>query len=433
MKTHRLSLSLLAIGALAPLAPAFDTLRPGFQISGSVALPALGSAYATLEDGRFFYFDGIDFQLRARDGSLLANLGSLGGFVFPSFAVLDPTESFALPGESSNGDIYRVDLGGSGYSLLTNLFFNYDAEFDLDPDYVWISAATGGFGQGNDVMRVELATGGSTHVAHVDGASGPLAVDAEGDLYYGDVVADFCPVPGTASVIVWDRALLLSGQMLDESDASLFADQFDAATSLEFDGTNGHLFLAETDFCSSVARVHEIDAEGERRTIVFESSNVVSNLELFAGAGGATFQPFQPKNAQLKLNLTDYGASSSHVVTIKPRRPTAAITGPGSGPGTMTLTIEGAQPDAAVFVLFGSVAHYQEDELVYDLGYGFPVFFALPANRIRRIPLAIPTDGTGTATFSYYDPGNLHGALVFQSIVLDAAAAPLGTSEAALN
>ncbi len=424
---------LMALAALAPNALSSDTVRPGFKIAGSLSLPVVGSAYATLRDDRYFSFDGQNFELRARDGSLLANLGTLPAFVYPSFAVLDPTETFALTGESTNGDIYRVDLAGGGFSLVTNLFFNYDVEFDIDPAYVWVSAAVGGFGSGNDLFRVELATGQATQVAHVDGASGSIAVDGAGDLYYADVPTDFCPPPGSTDLIRWDRALLLGGQVLDESDASLFSGDYDGASSLVFEPQSEHLFLSEMDYCSSIGRIREIDASGARRAIVIESVNAVSNLEFFAGSAAATFQPYQPANVRLKYNSTDFVGFTSEVVNVKPKRPSAALSGPGSGPGSMTLTITDAQPNAGVYVLFGARSQYDQDEIVYDLGFGFPVYFALPVNKIRRVQLPIPTDASGTATFTYYDAGGLHGTLAFQALVVDAQGFPLGTSKAVLN
>jgi hypothetical protein len=433
LSTFLLPIPLLSLAALAPSARASDTVRPGFQVSGTLPLPVVGAAYATLKDDRYFYFDGLNFELHARDGALLANLGSLSAFVYPSFAILDPTGSFALTGESTNGDIYRVELSGAGYSVLTNLTFNYDAEFDADPAFVWVSAATGGFSNGNDLFHVEIASGVTTQVAHVDGASGPLAVDEAGDVYYGDVSADFCPPPGSADVLRWDRALLLSGQVHDESDASVFSADYDGASSLAFDPVSGHLFVTEMDYCSSVGRIREMDENGLRRAISIESVNAISNLEFAGGNAEATFQPYQPANVRLRYNSTDFVAFTSTVVTVKPRRPGAAISGPSSGPGAVTLTITNAEPNAGVYVLFGPRTEYDEDEIVYDLGYGFPVHFALPVNKIRRVPLPIPTDAFGTATFTYYDPGSLHGLLVFQALAIDAHGVPLGTSKAALN
>jgi hypothetical protein len=434
LPTSLFPILLASFAAFAPAARASDTARPGYQVVIAQPLPVVGAAYATLKDDRYFYFDGQNFELHARDGALLANLGTLGAFVYPTFAILDPTESFALTGESSNGDVYRVDLAGAGYSVLTNLTFNYDAEFDVDSAFVWLSAATGGFGNGNDLFSRRARERCRDVVSRTSTARAALSPSTTRETRLlrrrrGELLSP----PGSANILRWDRALLLSGQVHDESDASVFSAAYDGASSLAFDPVSRHLYLSEMDYCSSVGRVREIDENGARRAIVLDSVNAISNLEFFAGPAEATFQPYQPANVRLKYNSTDFVAFTTEVVTVKPRRPGAAISGPSSGPGAVTLTITNAEPNAGVYVLFGSRSQYVEDEIVYDLGCGFPVYFALPVNKIRRVPLAIPTDALGTATFTYYDPGSLHGVLVFQALAIDAQGAPLGTSKAALN
>ena len=42
---------------------------------------------------------------------------------------------------------------------IVQLTFNYSAEFGLAADEIWISAALGGFGAGNDIVRLDVSTG----------------------------------------------------------------------------------------------------------------------------------------------------------------------------------------------------------------------------------------------------------------------------------
>ena len=44
-----------------------------------------------------------------------------------------------------------------------------------------------------------------------------------------------------------------------------------------------------------------------------------------------------------------------------------------------------------------------------------------------------PTDASGTATFQYFDPGNLGGTYTFQAMVLESNAKVVGSTEHALN
>jgi hypothetical protein len=438
MRLHRaFSLGgLLAALLLSPTAAALDTSGPGFKILGTRPVPTFGSAYATLRNGSVFQFDGLVFQLYSRDGSLLADLGSLNSFVFPSFAAIDPSGSFAIVGESSNGDLFRVDLGGGGVSSVANVFFNYDAEFDVvDPDYLWVSAATGGFGTGNDIVRVHIPSGGVSFVADIPvGSSGPLEVDALGDLYYADVPPDFCPAPGQVEVVRWSRAQLLSGVVQTIADATVMAAGLDVATSMERDPVSGIFFLAENDFCAPFARVVEVDFDaGVRGAVLIESFNTISNLEIFAGNKGATLQAYQPENVRLKCSSTDFNNSTSDMVTVVPQRPRTRLDLPASYPGIVTLTVEDAVPNAGVLLLWTPVAFQLAKEQASNLGFGFPVFFAAPLNKLRRFPFPLTTDGNGTAVYSYFDDGSLAGRFLLQGLALGTQGQAVGTTTPVLN
>src|SRR6186713_89405 len=117
-----------AFALLALAAPTFaDTLTVGFQ-SGTPHSVGAFDAYATLPSGDRVVFDGIDVDLVDEAGALILHLGSLPNFQFPSIVVIDPSNTFAVVGESADvGSIYKVDLAGGGMSPLTAIDFNYDA------------------------------------------------------------------------------------------------------------------------------------------------------------------------------------------------------------------------------------------------------------------------------------------------------------------
>ena len=102
--------ALFSFLSLSPTGSAQDLIAEGFAQTGSQPNPVAFSQYATLSTGDRVVFDGLAIELYDGNGQLLANLGTLPTFVYASFVELDPTESYALVGESSNGDIFKVPL-----------------------------------------------------------------------------------------------------------------------------------------------------------------------------------------------------------------------------------------------------------------------------------------------------------------------------------
>jgi len=423
-----------ALGAALLLSPGLQAqvlVEPGFELEQ--VLPGPDAAYVTLSSGDLFTFDGQDFSLVTSGGQLILALGSLPASVFTGGIAVDPTETFGVVGESSNGDIFRVDLGGGGVTTIGNAFFNYDIAFDIDPDFVFISAALAGFGSGNDLVRLNAWTGASSQVAHVGGASGPLAVDAAGDLIYATQSDAWPPPFGTTRILRFDRQDILSGNTLAESDAAVLTDTLNGATSLAIEPVFGHIFLCENNGQAPNNRLLQIDPDsGEVIDVVAEAPTWISNLELAYGAGSGHFRAHQPANARLLLNDTDFGLQTSDRVTISPRRPTSTITGPVGGAGAFTLTVEGAEPNAAVLVYFGLQSETRAT--TYDLpNFDFRWHTALALGDFRRLPLMTPTDASGTATFQYFDPGTLGGLYTFQAMILEPSAKVIGSAEHVLN
>ena len=230
---HLFSTGALAL-ALVSSAPAQDALAPGFALTGTQPLPAPFAAYHTLSNGNRIAFDGVSIDLYDGANNYLMNLGLLPGFVFASFVEADPSETFALVGESSNGDIFKVFIDGSGMSTLTTLDFNYDAVFD-SPSSALVSASTCGFGCGNDIVRVHTTTGATTPVAEVPGSAGPVAMQSDGSLLYATISDSFPAPPGSTDIVSWTAAQLRSGTTLDLGDATLFHGGLDGAASLAVD------------------------------------------------------------------------------------------------------------------------------------------------------------------------------------------------------
>ncbi|MFN0245095.1 MAG: hypothetical protein ACKVWV_19605 [Planctomycetota bacterium] len=414
-------------GLVRPIARPFDQLAPGFAYD-SVRNVGLFDAYASRPNGERVVFDGFSITRTAHDGTLLATLGTLPGFVFTSFVAVDPTDTFALVGESSTGVIYKVDLAGGGVAPLADLDFNFDAAFE-GANHVLVSAATCGFGCGNELYRVHTSTGVATLIGTVTGPSGPLALAANGDLYYGIQTDAFPPPPGAFTIVRWNAALVTSGG-LTNGNATTFVSGLDGAADLALEPVNGHVFVADSSF-GSTGYVREFNLAGTRVAEIVETGASVSNLEFFDGTGPGAFQAFQPATSTtLRYRSTHFTTVQfSRVMHAVPQRPMPALAGPGiAGPGEVTLTIRGAAPNGTVGILVCSADLVAPIESAYDFGT-FLFHTGMPLPAIRRIG-EVPVDAAGNATWTYYNPGNLQGTRVLQAIVKDGRGVRVGSSGA---
>ena len=408
----------------------FDTTIPGFTIDAAQPFSAV-AAYATLSNGDRIVFDGSRIERVAADGSLIATLASAHS-AYPSFVIVDPAETLAVCGESQQGSIFEVDLAGAGKTPVCTLDFNYDAVFE-DAAHVLVSAAPCIGSCGNEIQRVDLASGATALVAVVPSYSGPLARASNGDIYYV-LQADFGSPPGSYSILRWSAAQIASGLVLGVSDATLFAGGFDGGSSLRFDAVFHHLFVTESIFGAS-SRLIEIDPFGQRVGDVITSSQSLSNIEFSNGPGPGSFQAFQPANGvTMTYRATDYSffPATAQIVTVRPRRPQASTSGSGlSGPGPVTFEVQDALPNASMLVLTSPVATYHPQESSYDFGtFLFETGMAL--DHVRRLT-TVATDASGRGVFTFVNPGNLQGTRVLQALIRDASGKLIGSSTAAFN
>lgn len=410
--------------ALASPARAQDLVGPGFALTAQQPVPVANATYSTLPSGERVVFDGLTVDLYGAGGQFIANLGSLPGFVFPSFVALSPGGTTALIGESSNGDLFRVDLGGGGLSFVANAFFNYDAVF-LDETFAVVSAATCGFGCGNDLLRVNVQTGALQDLAEVPGSSGAVALGPGGALYYALVSGAFSPPPGSAQIIRWTAAQVASGLRLTVGDAQVVVPALDGGASMAVDGVLGGIVVAESIF-GATSRVRLYSAGGNLVATVIESQEWLSSVELRAGGGAGHFYPYQPANG---VYLTYSSAGQIH--TIRPQRPQASLVQQGS---VFDLVVSGAPPGGGMLVLWQSAALWNPIETSYSLpSLGFQFHTGVPPASLRRLQFFMPVDAGGQGVFSYFDPGSATGTLVFQTLLLDAAGQFVGSSTSVGN
>ena len=283
----------------------------------TTALPA-GAGQVLSTGAGTVYFDGTD--LNVDDGAGPQSLLTFASYTFGSFtAPIGATK--VLFGESSNGGIWSVPLDGSGAQLVANVTFNYDAVL-LDDDRALVSAKTGGFAAAdNDVIFVDLLTGQTQLVAQFPGASGPLAVDDAGDVYYATSSNLFPAPPGAVEVLRIPRAAvdnaIVNNLVLGASDATVVAQGLDAAGDLAFDD-DGDLFYVDW-FNGRIGEIHDADsALASVGPALIDYSGVgASGTSLqfvpLASPAPQVFEPFQPAGGTLKVFETDY-------VTVTQRR-----------------------------------------------------------------------------------------------------------------
>ena len=419
---------------LALLSPAMaDTPASGFSLT-QLPYPT-GTATATLSDGTIVASGGASIDLYDANGTLLLNLASLPMPVFVAVFEIDPTETFLLFGESSNGDLFRVALDGSGMTYLTTLPFNFDAGFEGAGSAV-VSAATCGFFCGNEIYRLDTTTGATTQLAAVSGPSGPVAVDAAGLVFYATQSGQFPPPPGFTDVVFFTPAQLQGGAVLGDADAFLFSGGFNGGSDLEFDPASGALYLAENDFATGVNRVLQVgpSAASSTEVVVGTRGRTIGSLELAPGAGPATFQAFQPAaGGTLRYNTTDFAGFNGRFA-LQPARPQAGLSGPGvAGAGSVELLVTGALPGGTLLVLFGPQSAFNPVEATYSFAsVAAPVHSGLDLGSLQFVPFFLPVDGTGEGRFLFFNPGSLQGQFAFQGLVGDSSATSLGTSTSVL-
>lgn len=407
-----------ALAACLPAATAAaDTPSPGYQLEAAVK-PAFGAATATFPGGDVVTFDGWSVDRWQADGTFVQNLASFATYLYPAFVLADAQTETVVIGESTQHDLFVVPLDASGPRWVANVFANYDAAF-LSPQEVLVSAATGGFGLPNEIVRVHLVSGSVSSVAHVPGPSGPIALDAGGNLYYATQDTGFPAAPGSTDVITWTPSQVQAGG-LSQLDASAYATGFDGASSMGFDPVSGRLYLAETNFGLSEYRIVQVENDKAGSPVVVDGGDWISNLELVSGPGAASFEAYQPADGtNLKYNTTDF-ATYDHTVTVRPRRPTLSITGPGTvGVGEVTLAADDAPPGGTLYLIYGRQIHTTPFETTHTFP-GFLLHTRLTLGKIRRVPFLIPVDGAGHGELTIWNPGILQGLNAYQYLVGDA-------------
>jgi len=429
MKT-RFSAALAALTLLSSATFAQGDTQPGFELASSTPNPSPFSTFVGLGDGTRVHFDGNAVTLLGDDGSFLQTLHVFPGFFFTGAIAADPAGDSVLVGESTNGDIFRVELDGSGATYLATLPYNYSAAYQA-PGIAYVSAAVCGWACGNDIIRIDTQAGTSTTIAQVSGPSGPLAFAQSGDLYYGPSTDTFPAPSGAGELWMFSAEDLSSGDMLGDSDAIVLCSGVDVVSSIATDPVMGDILIATNQFDASFNVIADeillLRPNGSVKDVVSQSAGAYrSHLELHSQGGLGHFRAYQPGGVELSWLESDV------IHTATPMRPSSSVT--HNGGGSYAFVVTGAEPNGAMLLTFGDSSFHEGVESSYQLSFDFLFHTGLPINKIRRVgQFLVPCDSSGTATFPFWDGGNLAGTVVFQGVITDTAGSFIGSSAAAFH
>jgi hypothetical protein len=415
----------LILGVLAASPLRADTVLPGFRLD-VLPSPAVGSAALTLPNGDWVLFDGQAITRWTANGTPVANLGSLPAFGFPSFIRLNPQGTAVVIGESSQHGLWTVPLDGSGPVPLTTIEFNFDAVFDLDGTLIVSADTSAGPANTNELVRVHPASGAQTSLGSVDGYSGPVALAANGDLYYA--TSEF-PALASTDVLRWTAAQHHGGTPLSNANATVVATGFEGGFALAFEPDSGELYMAEVNFSLQIFRVLQVDTSPAQSIELVTATHPIAGLHFRELGGLATFDAYQPgTGVVLRYTTGDLFQGVWEHVTVSPRQPELVLSGPGvNGVGPVTLTLTHGVPGGTAFLVYCRQSLLSPTVQAWPF-HGFLWHTRFDPSRTRRVNFFLPTDPEGTTELTLFNPGNLKGQWGYQFLVATPAGEFVGAS-----
>lgn len=347
-------------------------------------------------------------------GQTSVRLLQLSGPVFASF-LLEVGPGQVLFGHTGFGSappdaVWLLPLQGPAATVpLAAVPFNYEAVL-LTPTRALLSARTGGFGAAsNDLLSLDLVTGATQPVASLPGASGAIAVAANGDVLYATAPAALPAPPGSVQVVRFPRAVLdqaiATGQVLGLADAVVVRTGLDAASDLAFDD-DGELYFVDW-MQNRIGVIH--DATGPApwpgAPLADYSGATVfpATLQFTPAPGPGVYEPFQRTAATMLVLETDY-LSVSQLRQVAPAAASLASTGTVpqvAGPFDLVLA-DGPSAGLAVLLLSLSAA---PGDFVLTLPGGAQPLVLNQAIASWSLLYVLALDASGTGQQPLHNPG----------------------------
>ncbi len=381
--------------------------------TGATALTG-STSQALLTPAGLVTYDGSQVLLSPSGQSPIPLLQT-SGTVFGSF-LLQVDAGRVLFGHTGIGPVGTTDRiwllplqGPPPLQPLAAVPFNYDAVM-LTGGTVLLSARTGGFAAAaNDLLVLDLVTGNIQNLALLPGASGPVALGPNGDVYYATGSAAFPTPLGTASVLRFPRAVvdaaIQNQTVLGLADAQVVMAGLDAAGDLLFDDDGDLLFVDWLNL-----RIGQIDAAASAQpslgAVVANYANAPvspTSLQWLPGNGSGVFEPFQPANGRLLVHATDY-FSTAELREVFGARPGIAVAGGAvlpSGPFQVDVT---SGPALGIGVVAFAMGHLPGVQVVTLPPFEQPL---LLSDTMLGGPVTITVlfDAAGAAVLTGNNPG----------------------------
>ncbi|MSR45474.1 MAG: hypothetical protein EXS13_00120 [Planctomycetes bacterium] len=415
------------VAAAAPEAPA-QQAAPGFGLDEVVVAPGgFVGGFELLANGDYALFDGTAVQqVSSVDGSVVQTLFTPPGFVFGAFLRNSPDGATLYFGESSNHEIWAIDLATLQAQVVLTVTFPFDLAFDPQgqPFVTWSL----GFFQGSHVSLCDFVTGTIDDVVDSPEASGPLFFDADGDLW--TALPDFSSYPPTrdaTELIRIDAANLAAAIGPGAYDATLapVIAQLDGAYGLVQDD-GGDLIVSDANYGTIVA----VDPANGAESIVAEAGGFEAFAYLcWRDQPHGVFEPWQPADAgELIAVRTDY-FSENAVTRVRPARPMIATNPPSPVPaGPFDLDLTGATPDGFA-LLYVSAGLAPNEFALRNRTWPAPLYFDLDFVGLQFHVLALDSSGEFHETLTNSGFGGID--LAAQFVTAASLGGPyFGTSEA---
>jgi len=236
----------------------------GFRAVDLLSLPEAafpgGLAYSPEEHP--ITYDSVSGEILLHAGGPPLSLARFDPPVFGSFLVLHPDGEAVIFAESSASNVYSVPLTGAGADMpIDNITFAYDLVFDSD-GHGLVSTPDPVTANRNRIVLLDSDPSAANQdvVTGIPGASGPLTLDPDGNLYY--ITADFT-TPGMQSFHRIAAAVIqgaIAGEPVDFDDVSVqLLHELDGAFSLRWLG--GKLLFTDLGFVSGTRGLFLIDPD----------------------------------------------------------------------------------------------------------------------------------------------------------------------------
>jgi hypothetical protein len=371
-------------------------------------------------------------------GQASQTLLTLGGTVFGSFLLQNDANHvlFGHTGFGPTGANDRVWLlplqGPPPAQPLAAVPFNYDAVM-LTATTVLVSARTGGFAVAqNDLVVVDLASGGTQTVATLPGASGPVVIAPNGDVLYATASPSFPAPPGAVQILRFPRAAfdaaIANQTVLGVADAQVVWSGLDAASDFAIDDDGDLLFVDWMNV--RLSEISDVDTMPMLVPVVVDYATAPTfpaTLQFVPGAQQGQFEPFQPNNGSLIVFESDYW-STTQLRTIAAAPASLAVSGGAvipAGPFTIAAT---NGPSLGLGVIAFAFGHGPAPVAASVPGYEQLLWLAPAVLNGNPVQVLVPFDAAGSASLVVPNPGFASAITATTQVVFLSTTAMLGAT-----